>query len=236
MEEKTNDFFRGFKGIWIPKEIWLTKELNFQEKLLLAEIDSLDNERGCIASNFYFSEFFKISERQISIYISNLKSKKYIYEGKFDGRIRTLRSNVKVSVDRIEENIKSAQKKTSKQTGRKLLPDRIVDNIENTISKKIIIEPTYNKNVNTLIVLFKDVNPNYEKLFSNSTQRKCLERLISRFGEKKTEEMIKYLPKIFGKTYAPVILTPYDLENKLPNLISYLQREKSKPLKGIVIR
>jgi len=33
---------RDFKGMRIPKEIWLNSEMNFLEKGLLAEIDSLD--------------------------------------------------------------------------------------------------------------------------------------------------------------------------------------------------
>ena len=33
---------RGFKGIWIPKEIWLSPDLNYVEKILLVEIDSLE--------------------------------------------------------------------------------------------------------------------------------------------------------------------------------------------------
>ena len=40
---------RAFKGIWIPKEIWLSQDLTMQEKIMLVEIDSLDNESGCFA-------------------------------------------------------------------------------------------------------------------------------------------------------------------------------------------
>ena len=47
MENKNRDF----KGIWIPKDIYLSKELNWTDKLLLIEIDSLDNENHCMASN-----------------------------------------------------------------------------------------------------------------------------------------------------------------------------------------
>jgi hypothetical protein len=36
---------RDFKGIWIPKEIWLSKDLTLQEKVFYVEIDSLDNEK-----------------------------------------------------------------------------------------------------------------------------------------------------------------------------------------------
>ena len=42
------------------------------------EIHSLDNERGCYASNRYFSEFFTISERQIQTHIASLKAKGFV--------------------------------------------------------------------------------------------------------------------------------------------------------------
>jgi len=92
---------RGFKGIWIPKEIWLAENLSLQEKVMLAEIDSLDNEDGCTASNEYFSKFFDLSETRISNIISSLKEKDLIEQTEFTGRKRTLR---------VKENFKAALK------------------------------------------------------------------------------------------------------------------------------
>ena len=69
---------RAFKGIWIPKEIWLDKELSWIEKFLLVEIESLDNEQGCWASNDYFASFFGVSKDRISKLISGLNKKGYI--------------------------------------------------------------------------------------------------------------------------------------------------------------
>lgn len=69
---------RDFKGIWIPREIWLSKELSLMEKVLFVEIHSLDNERGCFASNQYFAEFFKMSARQIATHVTSLKSKGFV--------------------------------------------------------------------------------------------------------------------------------------------------------------
>lgn len=69
---------RAFKGIWIPKEIWLSKDLTIQEKLMLVEIDSLDNDNGCFASNKYFSNFFDISTARISQIINELAKKGYL--------------------------------------------------------------------------------------------------------------------------------------------------------------
>lgn len=70
---------RGFKGIWIPKEIWLNEYLSIQEKVFLVEIDSLDNnEDGCFASNEYFANFFKLSKNRCSEIIKSLEKKGFI--------------------------------------------------------------------------------------------------------------------------------------------------------------
>ena len=69
---------RDFKGIWIPREVWLSDELSLMEKVLFVEIHSLDNERGCFASNRYFAEFFGVSPRQIATYIGTLKEKGFV--------------------------------------------------------------------------------------------------------------------------------------------------------------
>lgn len=66
-----------FRGVWIPRDIWLA-ELTLQEKVFLAEIESLDNESGCYASNKYFSEFFGLSKNRCSEIINSLKKKKFI--------------------------------------------------------------------------------------------------------------------------------------------------------------
>ena len=69
---------RDFKGIWIPKEIWLSTDLTLQEKVFLVEISSLNNEEGCFAGNAYFSEFFGVSKTRVSIIINSLVKKGYI--------------------------------------------------------------------------------------------------------------------------------------------------------------
>ncbi|MBS3668007.1 hypothetical protein [Vreelandella boliviensis] len=39
---------RAFRGVWIPAEIWLNRELSLQEKVMLIEIDSLQHQqKGC---------------------------------------------------------------------------------------------------------------------------------------------------------------------------------------------
>lgn len=84
---------REFKGVWIDKEIWLDSRLNALDKIILVEIDSLDNEEtGCFASNQYLAEFCQCSERKITEAISKLIQLNYIYVKSFNGRVRVLGS------------------------------------------------------------------------------------------------------------------------------------------------
>jgi len=69
---------RDFKGIWIPAEIWLDTKMTMQEKFFFVEIDSLDGDDGCFASNEYFSNFFGISKTRVSIVITSLVEKGYV--------------------------------------------------------------------------------------------------------------------------------------------------------------
>lgn len=69
---------RAFKGIWIPAEIWLSKDLSIMEKIFLVEIDSLDNDDGCYASNKYFAEFFGVTTVRASQVIKSLSEKGYV--------------------------------------------------------------------------------------------------------------------------------------------------------------
>ena len=69
---------RDFKGIWIDKKIWLNKDLTVMEKLFLVEIDSLDNENGCFASNAHFSSFFEVSKGRCTQIIKSLEAKKLV--------------------------------------------------------------------------------------------------------------------------------------------------------------
>ena len=85
---------RAFKGVWIPKEVWLDTNLNALDKIIYAEIDSLATEDGCYASNKYLAEFCQCSEVKISRAISKLKKLGYLGLAGFNGRQRVLKSRL----------------------------------------------------------------------------------------------------------------------------------------------
>ena len=91
MEQKARHE-RDFKGVWIPREVWLSEELSLMEKALFVEISSLDNERGCFASNAYFATFFGVSDRQIRNVIGSLKSKGFVTVTVINKNERTIRT------------------------------------------------------------------------------------------------------------------------------------------------
>lgn len=98
---------RDFKGVWIPKEIWLNNELSALDKIIYTEISSLDNaETHCTASNEYLAEFCMCSERKVTDTIKKLVDMELVEVVKFDGRQRTL----KIVEIESRKNCESAQK------------------------------------------------------------------------------------------------------------------------------
>ena len=69
----------NLKGIWIPIEILIDKNLSDKEKIIYAIILFLSQENNyCYCTNTTLSEMFCISTTQVSKLINSLKSKKYI--------------------------------------------------------------------------------------------------------------------------------------------------------------
>lgn len=98
---------RKFKGVWIPADTWLDRNLSITEKVMMVEIGSLETDaRGCYASNAHFAEFFGLSISRVSEIISGLAAKgmldvEQIREGKrvIERRIRV----VPVETERRED-------------------------------------------------------------------------------------------------------------------------------------
>ena len=122
---------RDFKGVWIPKEVWLDERLNALDKIILAEIDSLDNtDVGCFASNEHIANFCQCSERKVSEAISKLIKLEYLYVESFNGRTRILRSRL--------SNYSRQPSKICEAESQKMLPSNINsnNNIDNNLKEK----------------------------------------------------------------------------------------------------
>lgn len=202
---------RDFKGVWVPKEIWLRTDLDAVEKVILAEIDSLDNENSCVAGNEYFAHFCQCSESKVSKTIKKLKDLQLIEIVSFDGRHRKIRV--------VKENIQSS--KIYEAESYKNKANNIVNNP---------ISNTNNKN-NTNVLL--DGNPSLNKDFLKSSSKpktkqskysKCVSLIHDFTGDEKLiTALVDYLNMLLE---ADKSMYTNQFKGKLNKLKQLADREK----------
>lgn len=118
---------RQVKGIWIPIEIWQDKNLSWNEKILLLEIDSFTTQdKECYISNEYISELLGVCETTANKILSSLIDKGYVIKVSFDGRRRYVKSAL---------HFTTRQGCTLEQ-GRLAQNGNILNTITNTIEKE----------------------------------------------------------------------------------------------------
>ena len=159
---------RDFKGVWIPKELFLNETLSWAEKILLIEIDSLDkNGQGCFASNEYLAKFVQLSEGSLANLIVKLMNKGYIIKKGFDGRKRYISVNpdlTKILTQTsqkdelsLHKNMNSDFTKTLKQRSQK---NEHINTISNTDIKPIIKTTIKESKKNFTLVFPPEFTPN----------------------------------------------------------------------------
>ena len=94
------------------------------------------------------------------------------------------------------------------------------------ISKNITCEPS--SQVAEFIYLFKPINPTIS--YGNKTIRKAAEDLITQFGFDLAKRYAEHAVAAYGKPYAPVITTPWELKEKLSRLGSFYASKKGSTL------
>lgn len=215
---------RQFKGVWIDKEIWLDKRLNALEKVILTEIDSLDNENGCSASNHYLAEFCQCSETKVSTAISKLIELEYIYVKSFDGRTRILKSRLSKIERQGLNNLKADIKKVK--------AINIDNNKDNNINIYSPIIDYLNEKAGTH---YRQVESNYKHIkarlqdfsvddLKTVIDKKCKEWIGTEFEKYLTPETL-FRPGNFEK-YLNQIIRPPKLSRT--ELLSARKREYTK--------
>lgn len=176
---------RAFKGVWIPADIWLNKDLTIFEKAIYAEIDSLDGEKHCWASNEYLAEFCQMSVPTISRTISKLINLGLIEKVSFDGRQRILKvtkqsrliSEISLN-DPIDKSDLSASEFLLIRENKK----------ENTLEEPA--EPSLHKNINSAKVNSRrNFRQDHEKLEDTLSSGEDIDRQIERKRKSPAEKL-----------------------------------------------
>ncbi len=83
-----------------------------------------------------------------------------------------------------------------------------------------------------IIKIFESINPAAKRMYSNKGQRGAADRLIKEYGKARVLEGAHLAVKCFGKEHAPLVTTPYQLEQKWSNLKSYYINKDRDSKKG----
>ena len=124
----------------LPAQVLLSKELTDKQKLLIALISNLSNERGyCFASNKYLGDCLDCSESTIKDHLKKLEDMNIL------GRIIKLKENgdfeyrslvINIEIPRPEKTTTSAEK-SAYPSARKLAHNNIVINNKDIIDNKL---------------------------------------------------------------------------------------------------
>lgn len=237
---------RDFKGIWIPKEIWLDQNLKIMEKIFIVEIDSLDNKDGCFASNSYFAKFFGITPQRCSQIINSLLKKGLIEATYYrDGKqivkrvlniLTTYQGNVKKVLNKSEQPIK---KSLTTYKG------NVKDNNTSNNTKSNTINNTYQDRFNKLWLYYPKNKNNvrgdkvksydrFKKQCKTEDDFNNFETALNNYKESKTvkdgyvKNAENFFKDGFWQEYVDIDIKPQNKEITPEEFEKYQDRFKSK--------
>jgi len=230
---------RDFKGIWIPKEIWLHENLSLQAKCLWAEIWSLhDPEKGgCFASDEYLMNFLGLGLSRFKEVLKELRDIGLVKNVSFDGRVRTMKAMQPFLKEEKEDENQLAGKPATGQPenrlphGRKTGYPTIIENKEEKKDK--IIRPDC---VLVLTDLFlkklKERNPKLKDP-SPSAYQKWLDEMdrLMRLDKATVEDITRAIDWIqTAKWYQSNILSVPNLRTHWNKIISNMEETSEQDL------
>lgn len=207
----------------IPKWIFAKKELSLEARILYGILFTRANgENVAWPGQESLADTLGVSKRSIIRYVQELE-KHDLIEAKRTGLNRTNRYIIKCQVGTSRSDTGGTSRSDTAVSS-----PIVKEQIEKKSSKELAAHSAAGEvPLNEIIEKFKIVNPSFERIYGNKTQRSALERLVKKYGVAKIEGAIKAASLVAGKKYAPSITTPLELEDKLGKLVQYYKREKS---------
>ena len=206
---------RDFKGIWIPKEIWLDEQLNALDKVILCEINSLDGDDGCFAGNQYLAEFCQCSEAKVSKSVALLIELGYLRVEKFDGRKRFLKTCLVKNTRQVENT--NQPSKIYKADSENLQHNNIDNNIDNNNTTKVVLEKTPetfgNSDINELFDEWEKAC-GFRITSKVRLNRYACQRMLNSRGKDSILKALPFVAESQLDKYAPNIVNFMDLEEK----------------------
>lgn len=218
---------------WVYNAVIADSHLTPADKLIYSALATFSGYSEIYPSFKSIAERANLSERAAQSAIKKLEKIGYISKTTGGGRFRTNAYNLLkmpkgCKLCTVSKGCKLTQERvqTTTEKGANYSPN--IDILNKKEIDNLAPHSGAGKEVNELIEIFKGVNPSYERFFGNKTERIATERLLAKYGREKLENIIRALPAIISKPFAPKITTPYILEKRLGELIAFVNQEKTR--------
>lgn len=219
-----SDIFKNEKAlkIWI----WILIRANHQENTVLFGRQKIHLNKGeFIMGLNKASEHLNLAKSTIHFWVNYLK----------DLEMVELKKTNKYTIIKVKnwEDYQDTCTQTELQKNSK----RTLKETNNNDKECIKNDKEYNGELSSQVkqvfdIFYNSINPSLN--YGNNTSRKACEWLIKKYGLEKVLRTAEYACSIYGKEYAPTITTPYQLKDKLSNLIAYKGKQDNSS-KGIRI-
>jgi DNA-binding Lrp family transcriptional regulator len=214
----------GFAYLVIPREI-LLKGFSGNDALILAHIHSFlgSEKQRYYYSNEKLAKIFNLSVQGVSKII-----KKLAKSGEISVSYRRMSNGGLMRFVNIPTytNYKTLLKQSLRP------PLNKVVGIDNSIIDNKIIDNNTNKSnlqssdcgINSILDIFYEYNNSLN--YANTTYRKAVKWLIEKYGIAAVEGMARKALSIQGKQFAPTVINPLQLKDKVVQLKRYFDQKK----------
>jgi len=226
---------------------YITNHSTANDQALYLQMKRYAGEEGkCFATEKTLMAKLAVGKKAFDKSLQYLLEKKWIsYVGMTQGKTRPIKTykieniwelNTEHYLEISSESNISLVKDKSQKEGDKFQKQHKISaesNVEEEqykeeLEEEHVCNASVAKQIQEIITLFKKVNPTYERLFKNKTERAAIENLIKKFGMDSIRAIVEALPAIINKKYAPRITTPYQLEKRLGELVAFYKQENYK--------
>lgn len=190
---------RKFKGIWIPSQIWLSDDINMQQKAMLGEIDSY---KEYFASNAHLAQKMGLSIPRVKALLSDLRKKEWIKQKEERKGNLTVKRTIwinSVKIHRIENDTNPID---GIENDTKFVSDLIRGGIGSDTHTNKVTNKVTNKDINQkqasvihpddFLNLFnnviKDTNANWSYLTIVNDDRKARIKKLVTFAKRRIKE------------------------------------------------
>ena len=230
---------KGTGFLVIPKVLLVDENLKQADCFVYAIIYDLVKmkEQRCFASNQYIAGMVGLTAGTVANALTRLEKYGFIQRKFEDDNKKKQRQEIiplmDFSIHPQMKGIHPEMNDHSPTDESSIHPQmNIINTIDNkyelTNTKDLQPEVAEHDSINRLFDILYRVNPTLN--YGNKSQRAAAQTLIGKFGLEKTIKLAEAAVFCAGQKFAPVITTPYQLKEKLAQLINYIKKEQSNQI------